>query len=40
MEAAVLAVTSDAPSVGLASLSEASIEMRILAEQVKSLRSK
>jgi hypothetical protein len=40
-EAAVLAVTSEAPSmIGLASLSEASIEMRILAEQVKSLRSK
>jgi hypothetical protein len=40
MEAAVLAVTSEAPSIGLASLSEASIEMRVLAEQVKGLRSK
>jgi hypothetical protein len=40
MEAAVLAVTNGAPSAGLASLAEASIEMRVLAEQVKSLRSK
>ncbi|MDP2410613.1 MAG: hypothetical protein Q8M26_10045 [Pseudolabrys sp.] len=40
MEAAVVAAMSDAPSLVLVNLSEASIELRVLAEKVKSARNK
>lgn len=39
MDAAAVAALSDAPAADLASLSEAAVELRVLAEKVKSLRS-
>jgi hypothetical protein len=40
MEAAITAAMSDISAVDLAALSEASVELRVLAEQVKKLRAK
>jgi hypothetical protein len=40
MEAAVTAAMADISAADLANLSEASIELRVLAEQVKALRLK
>jgi hypothetical protein len=40
MQAAVVAAMTDLPNADLASLAEASLELRVLAEQVKSLRIK
>lgn len=40
MNAAVVAAMTEVPSADLASLAEASIELRVLAEQVKSLRAR
>lgn len=40
METAAVAAMSDAPAIDLANLSEASIELRVLAEKVKSARNR
>ncbi len=40
MNAAVVAAMTEAPSADLASLAEASIELRVLAEQIKTLRTR
>lgn len=40
MEAAVMAVLANAPEADLASLSEASVELRVLAEQIKAIRQR